>query len=296
MEELRNDEAGLQGVRRVFQGWIEDASDALRKKRITDTGIHDARKQLKKARAALRLLRDAIGEVAYRRDNIALRDAARPLGVARDSRVLISALDDLVERYAPATRSLQLEKFKRVLRKDQSTARHAITPTLANKQRKALRDVSSNSKRWRLQGEDWQIIGGGLGRIYRGGKKGMQTAARSRASEDLHDWRKQVKYLWHQLQILEPAWPDMLSELADQTHKLADHLGDDHDLAVLREKIAAHTEAFDDKDRDALLALLDRRRKQLQNKAFKLGERIFEEKPRRFVSRLGRYWQLWREQ
>jgi hypothetical protein len=43
------------------------------------------------------------------------------------------------------------------------------------------------------------------------------------------------------------------------------------------------------------VAVLDRRRKQLQDKAFTLGARIFEEEPRRFVSRIGGYWRLWRQ-
>ena len=294
MAELQHNEPGLPGVRRILQDWIAEAGESLHKKRVTDANIHDARKQLKKARAALRLVRHAIGEIAYRRENTALRDAARPLGVARDSKVLSAALDDLVERYAPATRSLHLDKFRRVLRKEQTTARQAITVTLINEQRRSLREVSSRVGRWNMKGTEWQVIGGGLGRIYRGGRKAMATAARTRGGEDLHDWRKQVKYLWHQLQILEPSWPDLLGELAAQAHKLADHLGDDHDLAVLRQKIASNSDAFETSERDALVAVLDRRRKQLQDRAFKLGARIFEEKPRRFTARIGSYWQLWR--
>lgn len=296
MADLQPDEAGLSGVRRILQEWVAGAGDSLHKKRVTDANIHDARKQLKKSRAALRLLRNAIGEIAYRRENTALRDAARPLGVARDSRVLSVALDDLVERFDPAIRSLKLDKFRRVLRQEQTSTRQAITLTLVNRQRKALRDVKGRSERWNMTGDDWQVIGAGLERIYRGGRKRMKAAASSRASEDLHDWRKQVKYLWHQLQILEPAWPGPLGELADQAHKLADHLGDDHDLAVLHTKVRAHAEVFEGKDYDALAAVLDRRRKQLQDKAFKLGARIFEEKPRRFVKRIGQYWQLWRNE
>jgi CHAD domain-containing protein len=296
MSELQPDEAGLSGVRRILQDWIADAAAALHKKRISDADIHGARKQLKKSRAALRLLRDAIGEIAYRRENTALRDTARPLGVARDSKVLVAALDDLVERYGLATRSLKLEKFRRVLRREQTSARQAISRALVNKQRKVLREVHARSTRWNMKGDDWEIIGGGLGRIYQGGKKRMKTARKSRANEDLHDWRKQVKYLWHQLQILEPVWPGPLRELADQSHKLADHLGDDHDLAVLRAKVTDHGDVFEGKDQDALIGVLDRRRKQLQNKAFRLGARIFEETPDRFVGRIGRYWHLWRSE
>ncbi|MFC4309157.1 CHAD domain-containing protein [Steroidobacter flavus] len=294
MAELQPDEAGLSGVRRIFQEWVAGAGDSLHKKRVTDAHIHDARKQLKKSRAALRLLREAMGEIAYRRENMALRDAAKPLGVARDSKVLVAALDDLVERFEPATRSLKLDKFRRVLRQEQTSARQAITQTLANKQRKALREVTARSTRWNMTGDDWEVIGGGLERIYRGGRKGMKAAASSRDSEDLHDWRKQVKYLWHQLQILQPAWPGLLKELADQAHKLSEHLGDDHDLAVLHTKLKAHQDAFEGKDYDALVAVLDRRRKKLQDKACELGARIFEEKPRRFIKRIGDYWQQWR--
>lgn len=294
MSELRADEAGLAGVRRILQSWIAEASGSLHRQRVIDANIHDARKQLKRARAALHLLRDAIGDIAYRRENAALRDAARPLSVARDSKVSIAALDDLIERHGPTTRALRLGKFRRVLRKERAASRQAMTAALANRQLKILREVSARSERWRLRGEDWHIIGAGLERIYRRGRKGMSSSARSRASEDLHDWRKQVKYLWHQLQILEPMRPGMLGKLAAQAHKLADYLGDDHDLAALRQKITAHTDAFEDADRDALLAALDRRRKQLQNRAFKLGARVFEEKPRRFIDRLGNYWHQWR--
>lgn len=295
MAELQCDEAGLSGVRRILLEWSAEADDSLHEKRVTDADIHEARKHLKKVRAALRLLRDAIGETTYRRENIALRDIARPLGVARDRKVLIATLDDLVERYAPATRRLQLNQFRRVLRKEYSMARQAITATSINKQRKALREVSSRVNRWRMQGKEWQVIGGGLERSYRHGRKAMKVAARTRADEDLHDWRKQVNYLWHQLQILEPVWPALLGELVGQTHKLANHLGDDHDLAVLREKIAGHTDTFENEDAEALIAVLDRRRKQLQKKAIQLGARIYEEKPQRFASRIGSYWRVWRK-
>ena len=63
-----------------------------------DARIHDARKRIKRARAALRLLRDALGESVYQRENAALRDAARPLSEVRDAKILIDALDELARR------------------------------------------------------------------------------------------------------------------------------------------------------------------------------------------------------
>lgn len=286
----------LAGVRRMLLEWIAAAQDALRGKRVGDVDIHNARKLLKKCRAALRLLRGAIGEIAYRRENAALRDTARPLGTARDTRVLIGTLEDVIERFTSATSSLQLATFRRALRRDQMMARQAITPALINQQRQALRDIGVRIERVRMRGEDWSVIGGGLERIYRRGKKAMAIAARTRASEDLHDWRKQVKYLWHQLQILEPVCPGLMGKLAAQAHKLADVLGDEHDLAVLRGAIDRQADTLEVEHRDILIRMVERRRKRLQNKAFKLGEQLFSQRPRRFVSRIGRHRPAFRQE
>ncbi len=75
---------------------IATALAALRAHKASDERIHQARKQLKRARANLRLLRDAIGKRAYARENAALRDAARPLSGVRDAMVLIQTLDRLI--------------------------------------------------------------------------------------------------------------------------------------------------------------------------------------------------------
>jgi hypothetical protein len=277
MSELQPDKSGLREVRRILVEWIAAAAAILARKKVTDTDIHDARKLLKKARAALRLLRVSIGEIAYRRENAALRDAARPLGVVRDSRVLVGALDTLVKH----------DRFRRILRQEQTQSRRALTRAQLTRQRTALRAVIKRSERWRLQGDDRAVIGEGLRRSYRRGRKMLATAKDSRDAGQLHDWRKQVKYLWHQLQILQPLQPAQnarLAKLAARYHKLADHLGDDHDLAVLRQKIESHAQVFErTRDLDELLRRLDRRRVQLQAKAFALGSRLFADKPDRKI-------------
>jgi CHAD domain-containing protein len=290
MSELQPDEPGLREVRRILVEWVAAAVAALGKKKVTDTDIHDARKQLKKARAALRLLRGSIGEIAYRRENAALRDAARPLGVARDSRVLVAALDALVERHKSVLDPVRMDKFRRILRREQTQTRRALTIALISKQRTSLRAVVKRSRRWRLQGDDRVVIGDGLTRGYRSGRKKLATAKGSRDTEHLHDWRKQVKYLWHQLQILQPLRPERIGPLAESCHNLADALGDDHDLAVLRLKIASHAKAFErTRDLDELLRRLDRRRVQLQNKAFVQGSRLFAAKPPAFARQVSKH-------
>jgi hypothetical protein len=63
---------------------------------------------------------------------------------------------------------------------------------------------------------------------------------------------------------------------------------------VLRDAVDKKRDTFENHaDRDALLALIDRRRKQLRDRAWLLGARLYEPKPRRLHARFGKYWKLW---
>ncbi len=74
-------------------------------------------------------------------------------------------------------------------------------------------------------------------------------------------------------------------------------LGDDHDLAVLRQMLTNDPGRFDGKgDAEVLLALIDHRRDDLEQKVLLLGERFFQEKAGDFSRRLKSYWKEWRAQ
>src|ERR1700755_2170124 len=62
------------------------AAEALADSPLPDSGVHEARKMLKKARAGLRLHRAAFSKADYRRHNTELRDAGRLLSPLRDAR------------------------------------------------------------------------------------------------------------------------------------------------------------------------------------------------------------------
>src|SRR5215470_11897599 len=105
MAKLKQGEAGTRGTRRIARRQVRSALKKLGRGTTSDRSVHSARKELKKARATLRLLRDALGRSTYKKENAALRDAARPLSEVRDGRVLLDALNSLVEYYGapPAT-------------------------------------------------------------------------------------------------------------------------------------------------------------------------------------------------
>jgi CHAD domain-containing protein len=231
----------------------------------------------------------------FERENATLRDVARPLGVARDARVLLDSLDRLTELDgAPARHAIPVAFRRRLAREQTKLKRQRPTRTASIRR---LRTSRKNILTARLRAKDWGEIGTGLCRVYRSGRKSMKEARKTPTPECLHEWRKQAKYLWHQLQLLEPMAPGPIGALADQMHKLSDYLGDDHDLAVLREKVTAHADQFPGPGGPgALLAVIDRSQDRLRARAFFLGRRIYEDSPAAFSNRFGRYWRRWSRQ
>ena len=245
--------------------------DAVHELAERKPNIHGARKQLKRARATLRLLRASIGDEAYRRENIAARDAARPLSKARDEEVLSQAHEGLVERFGAAASGVYLRQ-----------SAHELPTLQLDRIKAALERSMTHAREWQLDDADWDCIEQGLRSTYRRGRHALRRSRKGRATEDLHEWRKQTKYLWHQLQVVTPLAHGPIGELADEFHQLADYLGDEHDLAVLRERAAGK-----------LTELIDRRREELQDKAFALGERLYADKSKTFIHGLQKQWSDW---
>jgi CHAD domain-containing protein len=154
-----------------------------------------------------------------------------------------------------------------------------------------LRTARQRTARWNFEADGFDALTPGLRRIYRRGRRGMRAAAAEPSTENLHEWRKRVKDLWHASQIMRPAASKRLKKLGKRAHRLSDLLGDDHDLAVLRNDVEAHPERFeDDEARRAFQIVIDRRRKALQQEAFEVGRGIFKQGPKQFVRKLERGW------
>lgn len=86
----------------------------------------------------------------------------------------------------------------------------------------------------------------------------------------------------------------MLGPLRDTAKLLSDRLGDDHDLALLRQLIANETDLFDPQHGELWLALIDQRRAELQAWALPPAHRLLAQKPKRLGQQLRRYWEAWR--
>jgi CHAD domain-containing protein len=270
---------------------FEHATGAVRDDMADDPveAVHEVRKDLKKARSMLRLVRPAIPGKVYRRENRRLRDAARDISGARDADVMVETVDKLAERYVGRLPKRAFTTLRRRLAKDATgSSQLAGSEELLG----ALEAARARVGEWTPEGCDGSTLRAGAIRAYTRGRDALAAAERDPSAENLHEWRKRVKDLWYHQRLLRNAWKDPLKTMAGESHRLADLLGDDHDLAVLADRLGGSAELTDGSallDRETMLTLIAERRGELQAEALDLGRRVYAEKPKAYGRRLARY-------
>jgi CHAD domain-containing protein len=190
----------------------------------------------------------------------------------RDATVLVQTLDALKEQADPAAYAVAR---KRLLARRRAVKRRVIQG--GNGLQSAADQIAQVGPRvasWPLEGAGWDAIESGIQSIYRKARDAYRHTQTTCHPELFHEWRKRTKDLWHQMELLEPLWPEALHSLADEFHALADTLGLEHDLSVLK-------------------TVLEERRTILAAEAHERGARLFAEKSKDFVRRLRHYWQAW---
>jgi CHAD domain-containing protein len=298
---VRKGEDVADGVRRIATGRADSAIDHLRKD-VEDefaTAVHEARKDLKKLRSVLRLVRDPLGDEVYRAENDRYREAAQLLSGARDAEVKLETLAALEERFdgrlprpglAPLLNGLEGEREALSNPASLSDGDDSSVADAANRIEQG-RDAIAD---WDLDGEGFELIADGLRRSCGRGRNRFQETKDDPSAENVHEWRKRVKDLWYHLRIVQDARPNKLKEMGDRAHDLSDLLGDHHDLAVLREDAEGRAGLLRRETIDSLDELIEQRQTELLDDALAVGEELYAEKPKKFAARIEGYWTEWR--
>jgi CHAD domain-containing protein len=263
--------------------------------------IHEARLHLKKLRALVRLGREAAPQ-ACNEENGSLRDIARALSTQRDRQAMVDALDKL-ERHAerewgePSGELDAIQKLRcRFIESQQQESNGAGFEQLVEKVVDQLRQALSRVDDWAGAAHNDRIVSQGFAESYRRGRRALRAVLAGPTAENLHEWRKQIKYHRYQVRLFQAAWPTILEAHYEELKRLSDLLGDDHDLVVLEQAIrSACAPDFDADALDRLRALIQRRRNELHAEAIPLGRLLFAEKPKQLTERFTRYWCTYRE-
>ncbi len=241
---------------------------------------HNARKALKRLRSLLRSLRVAFPKAVFRRENRRLAAAGRKIAPLRDVHVQLSTLGKLRAESVPAAKSIE-----RSLKRREDACLRKI-PAL----RRAMRQILTASQRTfaslPAQRATPAHLAAGLKRIYKRGRDHYKAARKDATPESLHEWRKQAKILGHGLTLIEQLGPKTAGIMITDTEQLCEALGDDHDLYLVLQALQREDQTQPARDYRKLSKRITAQRRVLQASAFKLGKRIFDQKPGAFAKSL----------
>ena len=289
---------GVEAIDEAIHGFYDGEE-------VFGEAVHTARKSMKRIRSLLRLVRHEIGDKVYRFENAWIRDTARLVSDVRASAVLVKGAEEIRDLYGPllveGTFDEVVERLR--ARRDHMEERAMEDPAIVPR-------VVSNLERARGRYESWptdpdartvygiglrhryQAVGPGVRATQTRGRREMVAAYREASSAAFHRWRKSVKYLQHQLEILTPLWPEVMIGMAITLDRIADLLGQDHDLAELLQLLADRPDICPNPvERSMMSALAAQRRSDLQTASRILGRRIYTESPASLDVRLGAYWE-----
>ena len=291
--QLRQSENLGDNLRRICRKQLDGAiAIAKGDARTGDTPVHEMRKHLKKARAALRLVRNEIGRGLFGEQDRALRDVGRLTSEIRDAEVRLQTVRQLQGITEHNRRNgygklevmltLELENFVAAFAEWQTQA----VPI--------LEQARSAIDHWTLDQFTSRQLCRAVQATYKQARNALATAAANPTAESFHAFRTQAKRLWYQLRILRPINPVVLKALSDDLRSLGDLLGRAHDLDFLGARLRSENGRSKwQREGQKLLGVIEVGQTDLQRSAEELAEHFFSERPRDFNARIASWLKEW---
>lgn len=220
----------------VLCGYIRDAQSMINPGRLPGQNVvHDVRVLMKKARAAIKLLRSCLDEESFRREYGAFRDTGRIMCTWRESTVHRKLLRDFRKRH-PAL-------FTRV--KDENVIRHLLEThddpaSSAEKIREDLLNIkdilhrsSSRLRFLNMKVPEQRLLIEELERTFIMVSGCYLNARHNPKDVNIHEFRKKTKDLLYQLFFFRSLNPKAVRSLEKRLDQLAQDLGKYNDYAVL---------------------------------------------------------------
>lgn len=275
--------------RRIAGLQIDRIMDDLAAARtLPEIKLHDCRKQLKKLRGLLRLLR-AASEKLLDAENARYRDMARSLAGGREATALIETVGRLAREFpqegeglASLRKALHLRRARLLHEAAGLDAEIAAALESCRQGREVLATLCLPDDS-ELAGD--LLAGGALKTMRRTAR--VLVAASGRGQEDtFHELRKGVKTHWMHLLLLHDFWPRPIRPRRKAVEELGERLGELQDLFVLRGILREEGAKLASRE-EILLArrLLKRSAKRLRKRCLHEAERLFDNGPPRKTAR-----------
>jgi CHAD domain-containing protein len=140
------------------------------------------------------------------------------------------------------------------------------------------------------------LIERGFEAAYRRGGEALACVRKDPSPENYHELRKRVKDHWYHMRLLEDAWPEVLHPYVQTLNDLQEWLGEDHNLAVLRETLAhAGAGQLQAEQIDSLARLIGNYQTELRERSIAAAERIYTARPKALTRRTRHLWEVWQK-
>lgn len=196
--------------------------------------VHDFRKSIRRARSVVALLRPALGRTAARGLAEELRRAFRDTGDLRDTDVLTATLaavsGDDPELFVEAAE---------VAARLGANPKAADPGKVVRKALPILRRLPAALEVILPREYSTPDLERGLTRSYRRSQRAWTQAEQSRTDSDFHEWRKRVKELRYQVELLASTGSPSLKAREKALGVLARELGEVTDMSMLCRQIEA---------------------------------------------------------
>lgn len=275
--ELKRKETPRKGVRRLILERLDLARSELAQGDLgpaSEEAIHNARKCFKRIRSMLRLTSGGLGKKTRSRLDDQIRAIALRLSDARDAEVALGAFNALLPIPDEHDGRPEIETLREFCETRVRAAHQSIYQTQETRDRMLsdLDELRRDLAGLRTSRIDRRVLENGLKRIRKRCRKAYERAMEEPSEEALHEWRKRVKDLGYALEALRRRLPKAAEDWIARTRKLAEVLGDDRDLLVLKKMLVdASSPVRDSPAAAALLPLIEARRRSLDRSARRLG-------------------------
>ena len=283
------DDLGAKGFRRIAREQLQRAATELGRTEMAAANVHETRKVVKRLKSLLRLMRPALSEKTLRTRYRRISKIGDALARARDRHVMIETIGKLETQYGPESIGT-LQPLRPLLagsrdaafeRSDPVAIRRALAMTIIEAQK--FDKVSFKSK-------GFAAISAGIEDTYRHGRRNFARAYKRPSDEAFHELRKAVQWHWRQMAMISRGWPEYFDVRIAAARKLAEVLGDDHDLAVLEAEVRRLSSQLP-ANGAPIENLIIQRKDELRNEAKPYAERLFIERPSEYVRRIAVYWE-----
>jgi len=249
--------------------------------RGASAAVHDTRKALRRARAVLSLIADALPKSERRAVKAALQEARRSLSSVRDHAVAPETLGAL------ALGDEDRQTAKQVLdNAAEAMPAHAeIKQLLADSAGRVAAQVEALAAA--LPAEiSWSTLAEGVRVVYSRARHARRKAKGS--TSQFHNWRRRSKELAYQLEVVAQHAGARAEKIHAELEEVTDTLGPAVDLIMLREFVRTYAQGVTPEALEHLETAIEAQLGDLMKTARKAGRDTFDRSAHSFAKRLGR--------